>query len=198
MSSGGARMKTDEAQPRSARERLLDTAGLLFYRDGFHAVGIDTIIAESGVAKMTLYRHFPSKDDLIVAYLNRGNEQFWNWIDQSTAGATDPREKLIAIFAAIGKQATSPQCLGCSFQGAALEFPSREHPAHQVALEHKELFRDRLRTLADQARLRNPGELANQLLMLMEGAWIVSRMYGPQNPASDLVPAVKALIGAHQ
>lgn len=191
-------MKTDEEQPRSARERILDTAGILFYRDGFHTVGIDTIIAESGVAKMTLYRHFPSKDDLIVAYLNRGNDMFWHWIDQTIAGAQGPAEQIIAIFETIGRQATSPQCLGCSFQGAALEFPSQAHPAHQVALAHKEAFRERLRTLAERAGLVGPAELANQLLMLMEGAWIVSRMYGPQNPAVDLVPAVKALIAAHR
>jgi hypothetical protein len=67
-----------------------------------------------------------------------------------------------------------------------------------VALAHKEFFRERLRTLAEQAGLEAPGELANQLLMLMEGAWIVSRMYGPQNPAADLLPAVKALIDAHK
>lgn len=191
-------MKADEAQPRSARDRLLDTAGILFYRDGFHAVGIDTIVAESGVAKMTLYRHFPSKDDLIVAYLNRGNEMFWNWVDQTTASVDGPQEKIMAIFEAIGMQATSPQCLGCSFQGAALEFPTQEHPAHQVALAHKEIFRERLRQLSEEAGLRAPEELANQLLLLMEGAWIVSRMYGPKNPAAHLVPAVKALVGAHK
>lgn len=191
-------MGRTEAEPKSARERILDTAGILFYRDGFHAVGIDTIIAESGVAKMTLYRHFPSKDDLIVAYLNRGNDLFWDWIDQTTAGVQGPQEKIVAIFEAIGKQATSPQCLGCSFQGAALEFPLQEHPAHQVALAHKEIFRERLRLLADQAGLKAPGELANQLLMLMEGAWIVSRMYGPNNPAVDLVPAVKALVDSQK
>ncbi|HWI51690.1 MAG TPA: TetR/AcrR family transcriptional regulator [Symbiobacteriaceae bacterium] len=190
-------MQTDEARPRSARERILDTAGILFYRDGFHAVGVDTIVAESGVAKMTLYRHFPSKDELVAAYLARANEKFWGWIEGAIAGVDGPREKLIAIFEAIGTQATSPQCLGCSFQGAALEFPIREHPAHQVALTHKEMFRERVRTLAEQAGLKQPGELANQLLMLMDGAWIASRMYGPQNPAMDLVPAVRTLVDAH-
>lgn len=122
---------------------------------------------------------------------------FWTWIEGAIAAADSPREKLLAIFEAIGRQATSPQCLGCSFQGAALEFPTREHPAHQVALRHKEMFRGRVRSLAEQAGLKQPGELANQLLMLMDGAWIVSRMYGPQNPAVDLVQAVHTLVDAH-
>lgn len=190
-------MQADENQPRPARQRLLDTAGILFSRDGFHAVGIDTILAESGVAKMTLYRHFPSKDDLVAAYLEQANEQFWQWIEGATADVTDPREKILAIFGAIGKQATSPQCLGCSFQGAALEFPAQEHPAHRVAIAHKEMVKTRLCGLAEQAGLREPGVLANQLLMLMDGAWIASRMYGPNNPAVDLGPAVRALVAAY-
>lgn len=190
-------MKLDETQPRPARERILDTAGLLFYRDGFQAVGIDTIIAESGVAKMTLYRHFPSKDDLIAAYLERANQQFWAWLDGATADIEDPRAKLVAMFDAVTKVATSPQCLGCSFQGAALEFPAREHPAHRVALAHKEMVRGRVRALAEQAGLRDPAALANELLMLMDGAWIASRMYGPQNPAVDLGRAVRTLVDAH-
>ncbi len=190
-------MKVDETQPRPARERILDTAGRLFYRDGFLAVGVDTIIAESGVAKMTLYRHFSSKDELIAAYLERANTQFWTWLDEATANVSEPLAKLIAMYDTITKVATSPQCLGCSFQGAALEFPSREHPAHQVALAHKEMVRERLQNLAEQAGLRDPASLANQLLMLMDGAWIASRMYGPQNPAVDLGRAVRALVDVH-
>ncbi|MGE5676405.1 MAG: TetR/AcrR family transcriptional regulator [Mycobacterium leprae] len=190
-------MKSAETQPRPARERILDTAGLLFYRDGFQAVGVDTIIAESGVAKMTLYRHFPSKDDLIAAYLERANQQFWSWLDSATADVKDPRAKLIAMFDSVTKVATSPQCLGCSFQGAALEFPVREHPAHRIALAHKETVRERMRTLAQEAGLRDPEALANQLLMLMDGAWIAARMYGPHNPAVDLGLAVRTLVDAH-
>lgn len=190
-------MKVDETQQRPARERILDTAGRLFYRDGFLAVGVDTIIAESGVAKMTLYRHFPSKDDLIAAYLERANAQFWTWLDEAAATVSGPREKLIAMFDAVTKVATSPQCLGCSFQGAALEFPNREHPAHQVALAHKEMVRKRVQALAEQAGLRDAAALANQLLLLMDGAWIASRMYGPQNPAVDLGRAVRALVDVH-
>lgn len=191
-------MGRTDVEPKSARERILDTAGRLFYRDGFLAVGIDLIIAESGVAKMTLYRHFASKEELVVAYLERANEQFWTWIDSELAKAEGPQVKIVAMFQAVQKVATSPQCLGCSFQGAALEFPGLEHAAHQVAIKHKDQVRQRIEDLATEAGLKEPTSLANQLLLLMDGAWTASRMYGPQNAAVDLLPAVKILLAANQ
>lgn len=184
--------------PSTARERILDTAGQLFYRHGYHAVGIDTIVAESGVAKMTLYRHFGSKDELIVAYLDRANRQFWQWLDGATPPTGDPLERLRAVCSAVAAMATSPACLGCTFQASASEFPALDHPAHRAALAHKELVRARLRELAARAELRAPEELADQLMLLIDGAWVLARMYGPDSPAASLVPAADALIGAHR
>ena len=181
----------------SARDRILDAASRLFYRDGYHAVGVDTIIARSGVAKMTLYRYFPSKDDLIVAYLERSNRQFWEWLDGATTGVADPKVRLQAAFTAIEKLATSPQCLGCTFQGAAAEFPEVDHPAHRVALKHKREVVERLTDLARRANLRDPSSLAHQLLLLMDGAWVAARMFGPKNPAAHVATAAEALIRAH-
>lgn len=183
---------------RPVRQRILETAQRLFYRDGFRAVGIDTIIAEAGVAKMSLYRHFPSKDELIVAYLEESNRQFWEWLDTETAGVEDPAELLVTMFAAIEQLATSPECLGCTFQGTASEFPDRAHPGHQVALKHKQAVRDRFANLAQRARLRDPDQLADQLLLLIDGAWVAARMFGPQNPArNSLSAAASTLIDAH-
>jgi AcrR family transcriptional regulator len=116
------------------RERILEAAGRLFLRHGYRAVGVDTIVAEAGVAKMTLYAHFPSKDDLIVVYLERANEQFWAWLEGATAAAGDPRARLVAMFNAVGRLADSPQCLGCTFQEAVGEFPDPEHPGHWSTL----------------------------------------------------------------
>ncbi|HLO03460.1 MAG TPA: TetR/AcrR family transcriptional regulator [Symbiobacteriaceae bacterium] len=191
-------MERKETAPKSARERILDTAGQLFARDGFLAVGIDLIIAESGVAKMTLYRHFSSKEELIVAYLERANLGFWHWMDSMLADVAGPQAKILAMFQAVQKVATSPQCLGCSFQSAALEFPVLDHAVHQVAIKHKDMVLQRIRSLASEAGLKEPEALANQLLLLMDGAWTAVRMYGPQNAAVDLVPAVKILLAAHQ
>jgi AcrR family transcriptional regulator len=190
-------MRQAGTEPRpAARERILEAATRLFLRDGFRAVGIDTIIAEAGVAKMTLYAHFPSKDDLIVAYLERANEQFWAWLDGASAAVDDPKAKLAAIFDAVGELANSPQCLGCTFQGTAAEFPDPEHPGHRVALAHKQAVRARLGTLAEHAGLRQPEDLADQLLLLMDGAWVAARMFGPHNPAVQVAAAARALIEA--
>lgn len=181
-----------------ARARILDAAQRLFYRDGFRAVGVDTIIAEAGVAKMSLYRHFPSKDDLIVAYLEESNRQFWVWLEEAVAGIEDPEERLVGMFAAIERLATRPECLGCTFQGAATEFPDRDHPGHQVALAHKKAVRDRFGDLAGEAGLHDPERLGDQLLLLMDGAWVAARMYGPDNPADGLVASARTLIDAHR
>jgi AcrR family transcriptional regulator len=179
------------------RERIMKTAQRLFYRDGFRAVGIDTIIAEAGVAKMSLYRHFPSKDDLIVAYLEESNRQFWEWLDGAVAHLDDPEERLIGMFEAIEKLSTSLECRGCTFQGTSAEFPERNHPGHQVALAHKKTVRDRFTQLASEAGLRDPDVLGEQLLLLMDGAWVAARMFGPDNPASRLTAAARSLIDAH-
>ncbi len=180
------------------RQRILETAQRLFYRNGFRAVGIDTIIAEAGVAKMSLYRHFPSKDDLIVAYLEESNRQYWEWLDGAVAHLDNPEEKLVGMFEAIEKLATSPECLGCTFQGTAAEFPDRDHPGHQAALAHKRTVRDRFARLAQEARLRDPEKLADSLLLLMDGAWVAARMYGPRNPAAGLAATAGTLIEAHR
>jgi AcrR family transcriptional regulator len=182
---------------RSARDRILDTASELFYRDGYHAVGIDTIVAESGVAKMTLYRHFPSKDDLIAAYLERANAEYWAWLEGEIAGLGDPKAKAIAAFDAVAKLATSARCLGCTFQAAASEFPELDHPGHRVAVAHKQAVIDRFAGLAREAGLRDPDGLAAQLLLLMDGAWVAARMFGPQNHAADVGVAARTLIEAH-
>jgi AcrR family transcriptional regulator len=182
----------------SVRERILETAQRLFYRDGYRAVGIDTIIAEAGVAKMSLYRHFPSKDDLIVAYLEESNRQYWEWLDDAVADIAGPVDKLIGIFQAVEALVTSPECLGCTFQGTAAEFPDRDHHGHQVAIAHKNQVRHRFAELAREAGLRDPDQLADRLLLLMDGAWVAARMYGPDNPAHGLTGTATTLIDAHR
>jgi AcrR family transcriptional regulator len=182
---------------RSARDRILDTATELFYRDGYHAVGIDTIVARSGVAKMTLYRHFPSKDHLIAAYLERSDAEFMAWFDGAIGSVDDPREKLITAFKETAKLASSARCLGCTFQAVASEFPEIDHPGHRVALGHKRAMLDRFVSLAREAGLRDPDGLAAQLLLLMDGAWAAARMFGPTNHAASVPQAARALIDAH-
>lgn len=181
----------------SAREVILETAANLFFREGFRAVGVDTIIKRADVAKMTLYRHFPSKDDLIKAYLQDTNNKFWAWFDESTAQAADqPAAQLIAFFKALEKLVTSPQCYGCPFLNVVVDFPEGGHPGHQVALEHKQAVRSRFRELAHQAGARAPHMLADQLLLLMDGAFMAVRMYGADNPGAQVAAAAESLIAA--
>lgn len=181
----------------AARRRILDTAARLFYRDGFRAVGIDTLIAESGVAKMTLYRHFPSKDDLIAAYLEESNRRFWEWFEGALAphAAASARDQLLALISAVGELATSPACLGCTFQGVAAEFPDPAHPGHRVALAHKQAVLNRLQGLAAQAGARDAEALAAGLLLVIDGAFVASRMFpSDQNPARHVGAAGAALL----
>lgn len=182
----------------SSRERLLETAGRLFYRDGFRAVGVDTVVAESGVGKMTLYRHFPSKDDLIVAYLEDTNRRFWQWFDSAADhGGGDPRGQLMAVFAALQDLVTTPACLGCPFLNAAVDFPEPGHPGHQAAVAHKQAVLGRLETMAQAADMRDASGLAGQLLVLMDGAFMAVRLFGPSNPAGNVSQAAQTLIEAH-
>jgi AcrR family transcriptional regulator len=182
----------------TARERILATAARLFYERGYQAVGVDTIVAESGVAKMTLYRHFPSKDDLIVAYLQHADEGFWRWLEEAVAEAEDARTRLVAAFVALRTQVLRPTCAGCPFQGSVAEFPTPDHPAHHVAAAHKERIRSWFESLATEAGLADPHALADGLLLLMDGAWAAARMSLSANPVTAVVGAAEALIQAHE
>ena len=181
----------------SAREKILETAEGLFYAQGFRAIGVDMIVEKSGVAKMTLYRHFPSKDDLIVAYLQDSHEASVGWINSLIAPYPDDgRAAIIALFEGLAYQARQPTCYGCTFVVAASEFPEHEHPAHQVALTYKKDMLDTLYRLAEQAGAANPTQLAQQLFLLMDGTWAAVRVFGPHNLSQSLVSAVRVLLEA--
>lgn len=188
---------TSPLHPEPPRDRMLRVAGELFYEHGFQAVGIDLVIERAGVAKATLYRHFPTKDDLIAEVLTRANQGFWIWLDSVIDEAPTPRDALVAVFDAVASLAASPNCLGCMFQVTAAEFPNSTHPGHNVALAHKKAVRSRLLRLAKASDLDSPAELADALLMLMDGAFAASRMYGPRNHARNVGRAARRLIEAH-
>jgi len=192
-----ATTRTEGQAGSAARERILKTAQHLFYRDGYRAVGVDMMVAESGVAKMTLYRHFPSKDDLIGAYLERTNEQLLAWMEGLIASHRDPRLALEAVFDGVAKLASSPECLGCTFIAAAGEFPEPAHPAHEAAAAHKRAIVGRLRELAEQAGARDANALAEELLLIMDGAWSAARVFGPGSHGRRASRAAKDLIAAH-
>ena len=185
-------MKT-EATP---KEKLFQKAARLFYKHGYRAIGVDTIAAESGIGKMTLYRHYPSKDDLIVAYLKDSDELFWHNFEEIVKDAVTPRDKLLAFFESLQGYVKIPACYGCPFLNVATEYPDADYAGHQIALEHKQSVRARFRGLAKEAGARNPEVLADQLFLLMDGAYMAARMFGTKNPASHLASAAKVLIDA--
>ncbi len=178
------------------RMRILETATRLFYAGGYRAVGVDRLIAESGVAKMTFYKHFPSKDDLIAAYLEQSSQNFWNWIENITQDQPDPRLQLEQIFAAVANRSIQPACLGCAFMAAALEFPDLQHQAHKVALEYKKDVLAKLTELSTASQAREPEVMGAALMLLMDGAWSAARMFGPDNHARHVLAAARALIAA--
>ncbi len=178
------------------RERILQTAAALFSKHGYRAVGIDTIIRESGIAKMTLYKHFPSKDALIAAYLEQTNAGFWRWIDGITSAHDDPKTQLEAIFDGVAKLSSSPACLGCSFTHAAAEFPDFDHPGHAIALLHKQQVLERLTQLSRAAHAADPLGLAQDLMLAMDGAWSAARVFGGGNHGSRAGATARALIAA--
>jgi AcrR family transcriptional regulator len=156
------------------RERILATARELFYREGVRAVGVDTIVERSGVAKTSLYRWFPTKDDLIAVFLETENADFWShWNDISKQHAGRPREELSAHLRWIGAYIRGPHYRGCPFPTAA-EFPGA-HPARRVCQHNKDELRRRLRDLAAAAGAADAGGLADQLALLVDGAFASTR-----------------------
>ena len=176
------------------KDKVFQTAARLFYQNGYRATGVDTIAAESGIGKMTLYRHYPSKADLIVAYLKDSDELFWSNFEQIVKDASTPRDKLLAFFESLQEYVTTPACYGCPFLNVATEYPEIDYSGHQVALQHKQRVRSKFRQLAGEAGAREPEVLADQLFLLMDGAYMASRMFGTENPASQLASAAKTLI----
>lgn len=188
------------AKPRtgaSKRDQLLDTAIDLFCRNGFHATGIDRILGESGVAKMTLYNHFHSKDELILAalrrYDDRGRTALVKAIEKS---ARDPRGRLLAFFDIVDKWVQDEGFLGCPFVNVAAEFHDSSHPAHRVAAEHKRLLGAYLESLAAAAGALQPESLARQLMLLYEGALNLSHVAGDRDAAKAARGAAEVLIDA--
>jgi AcrR family transcriptional regulator len=167
-----------EAPPAGAdaRERILAAAYELFSRNGIRAVGIDAIIARSGVARMTLYRHFASKDELVLAFLQR-REQLWtrDWLEASVESrASDPAERLLAIFDVFDKWFHSPDYEGCSFVNVLLEMPDRSSPLNRASAEHLATIRAFLERLAREAGVRDPEGVARQWHILMKGSIVAA------------------------
>lgn len=161
----------DEGQD-SGRERLNRAAYELFSREGVRAVGVDAVIAKAGTAKMTLYRNFPSKNDLIIEFLRR-REQLWtrDWLEaESTRRGQTPRDQLLAIFDVFSEWFGRPDFEGCSFLTTMIEINDREHPVQQAAVGHLANIRGYIEKLAAGAGISDVDSFARQWHILMKGA----------------------------
>jgi AcrR family transcriptional regulator len=170
--------------PRSARARILETAYDLFAQDGVRAVGIDRIIAEAKIAKATLYRHFASKEDLILAFLDL-REQRWtrDWLEAETERiARRPQERALAVFDVLDGWFHRDDYEGCSFIKTLLEIRDSDSAIHRAAARHLGVIREKLARYAQLAGARDPEEMSYQLQILMMGA-IVSASRGDPEAA---------------
>jgi AcrR family transcriptional regulator len=166
---------TDPSRQRPPRERILDTAYELFSHHGIGAVGVDRIVAESSVAKMTLYRHFPSKTELALACLEL-RDQRWtrDWLQSEVNRmASTPHDRLLAIFDAFDGWFHRPDYEGCTFINTLLEMPESD-PLHEAAARHLAVIRGFIEDLARQAGVEHPKEVAFQLQLLMIGAIVAA------------------------
>ena len=186
-----------DADRPSARKRIFDTASQLFYRKGIRAVGVETIAEEAKTTKMSLYRSFPSKDELVAEWLRDHDIKFWQtWDATSRRFPANPRKQLKATFTLLAKHVIDPQARGCPMANAAVELTDKDHPARKVIEAHKAKLRTRLAEMCARVGARKPRLLADQLFLLMEGAQISTQILGVRGPARNVARAAESLIEA--
>src|SRR5580692_2819601 len=180
------------------RERILAAARELFYRRGIHAVGVDAIAEAAGTNKMTLYRHFDSKDVLVAACLSELTKEFdlaWDAIAAAHAG--DPKGQLLAWLRHVCDFKVNEAERGCGLANAAVELPDKDHPARRVIREYKTELRERLIRLCREAKLADPERLADEVFLLCEGARITAQSVGSEGLSLRLAGMLEALVADH-
>lgn len=182
----------------SARQRIVETAERLFYAHGIRAVGIDRIISEAKVAKMTLYNHFASKDELVLAVLEYREEQFGAFIKTTMAGFVEQGESGVdAFFSTLKEWFESPGFRGCSFINAAVELAEPGHPAAVFAKKHKELFRKQMIEIMKKSCGDKGAQMAPIVSLLVEGAIVTSIIDGNPDAAILACEGARILVGAN-
>jgi AcrR family transcriptional regulator len=178
-----------------AAARILDAAGRLFYEQGINATGVDAIASAAEVTKKTIYDRFGSKDVLIEAYLTARAERWHTWLLGTLEGApADPAERLLATFDALGGWLAREKRRGCGFVNASAELAGPGHPGRRVAESEKAWMLELLTTLARDARVSAPHDLARELFMLHEGAVVAFTMLGDDRATAAAREAAAALI----
>lgn len=194
-------MKSHDAEAAPAkstvRDRILSTASRLFYRNGIHAVGVDLIVEESGIAKTSLYRHFGNKDALVAAFLEAEDADFWRrWDSIATRNAEDPMAELEAYLDWMDARLKRPGYRGCPQLNVAAELANPKHPARRVAVDHKERMRLRLAEIAKRMKLDDPDSVGAQLALVFDGAFMSAPLGTGDRMARTLRESVRALVNS--
>ncbi len=180
------------------RDELVQKALHAFYRNGFHATGMDMLASETGISKTSMYKHFRAKEDLILAVLRLRDEHFRNWLYRRMEKlAETPRGQLIAMFDALEEWFDEPGYRGCLFIKATSEYQDSSHPIHMQSADHKRMLERHITNLAQKAKMSDPAGLARQLLLLKEGAIVTAHLGHTENPAQNAKTAAIALIEAN-
>jgi AcrR family transcriptional regulator len=176
------------------RRHVLDVASALYYQRGIRAVGMDLIVKQSGVGNATVYRQFPSKDHLATAYVQDHADAWFERMRAAAQHAGDPREQLRAIFRVVADETARTTFRGCPMLNTNTEFPDPTHPAHAVAVTHKQLVRDWFRDLSARAGATDPEQLADELLLVLNGAYATAAVLGPHGAAGRTLGLATQLI----
>jgi AcrR family transcriptional regulator len=184
------------AKTERPRERIVACALDLFHRHGIRAVGVEAIAEAAGTNKMTLYRHFGSKDDLILECLNyKGRKTDETWAELEAAHPGDPARQLYGMVGRVAKLIAEDE-RGCDFANAAVELSEDDHPALRVIEAVKRRHRERLERLCEAAGARQPGLLADTIVLLVEGARVSRRSVGTAGPCASLARVCEAVIAS--
>jgi len=181
-----------------ARSRALDVASELFYRSGVRAIGMEQIVTTSGIAKTTIYRHFPTKDALVAAFLEREDRLFWAQWESEIANQPSPAAQLQALCAWIGDRVQRAGYRGCPQINVAAEFADPAHPATGVAKQHKSEMHRKLAEICAQAGLAEPEIVAMQIALLFDGAFTSAGRLDHIDAGNLLWRAVLALLKQHR
>lgn len=181
------------------RDRIFDTACELFYEQGIRCVGVDAIASAAGTNKMSFYRSFPSKDELVVEYLREHDRRHWEWWDETIAPyAGEPRRQIVALFEGQVAKARNNDRHGCAFVNAIVELRDENHPAREVVHAFKAETRRRFRKLAKEAGAGAPDVLGDALTLLAAGSATSSISFACQDgPVVNAPKVVKKLLEAY-
>ena len=172
-------------RPSDARTRLLTTAAGIFYREGIHAVGVDRLVSEAGVTRATFYRHFPSKDALVLAYIELEDQALRALFAEGAAGAGSPADAIELVLEGIALDVRQHHTRGCPFINAAAEFPDPAHPVRIAVRAHRDWFAATLAEVLGATGRADAAELAQSLVLLRDSALVGAYLDG----ATDVVPA---------